>query len=285
MRIAFATFAGLPDGRDDDRAAAALLGAKFRVWDDPAVNWTAFDRVVIRSTWDYTHDRRAFLSWARAVGPARLRNPPDLIAWNTDKRYLDELPVPTVPTAFVRPDGPRPPLLGEVVVKPNVSAGGVDTGRFPPERHGEAHALISRIQASGRTALIQPYLPSVDERGETALVYLGGRLSHVLHKRAVLRAPGEAPLASGAAVPSAAVMHDPDLVTPGTADADERALAEAVLGALGERFGTPLYVRVDLVRDGNGRPMVMEIEATEPCLYMEMAPGSAERLAAATLAG
>lgn len=284
MRIAFATFAQLPDGREDDRQAAALIGAEFRAWDDPAVEWSVYDRVVIRSTWNYTRNAPAFLAWARQLGAQRLRNVPELVAWNADKRYLAELEVPTVPTAFVHPGGPRPPLLGEVVVKPNVSAGAVDTGRFPPERHGEAHALISKITASGRTALVQPYLPAVDEQGETAVVFIGGQLSHVLRKQPVLREPGEAPLAGPEApVRAAAAMLDPDLVSASSASADQLAAADAAFSEISNRFGEPLYLRVDLVSGSDERPVVMELEAIEPCLYLETVPDSIERLAAAVL--
>ena len=83
------------------------------------------------------------------------------------------------------------------MVKPNVSAGARDTGRFPAERHDEALALIEPIRRRGRVALVQPYLAGVDEHGETAIVFIGGELSHVLRKQPILRAEGEAPLGDG----------------------------------------------------------------------------------------
>jgi len=159
MRIAFATSTAWPEGFADDLEAAALAAADFRLWDDPAVDWEAYDRVVLRSVWDYTQRIDDFLAWCDRVGPQRLRNTPALVAFNSDKRYLGELGVPIVPTAFVGPDGPPPDFEGEVVVKPNVSAGARDTGRFPPERHDEALSLIEAIRASGRVALVQPSPP------------------------------------------------------------------------------------------------------------------------------
>lgn len=132
MKIAFATCPAWPGGFPDDHEAAALAGAEWRLWDDPTVDWEAYDRVVLRSVWDYTQRIDDFLAWCERVGPERLRNTPELVAFNADKRYLGELGVPIVPTAFVGPDGPPPAFEGEVVVKPNVSAGARDTGRFPP---------------------------------------------------------------------------------------------------------------------------------------------------------
>jgi hypothetical protein len=280
MRVAFVTCSALPDGWHDDHAAARLLGAEYRTWDDPSVDWAQFDRVVIRSAWDYTARVDQFLAWCAAVGPQRLRNAPELVTFNADKRYLPDLAVATVPTVFVAPgDGP-PALHGEVVVKPNISAGARDTGRFGPATHREAQALVARIQASGRVALVQPYMAAVDEHGETALVFLAGRLSHVLRKGAILAPDEVAPLAEGDNAPAAAMLRE-DLVTAGLASDAERALAERVIDELAERFGPPLYARVDLVPDPRGEPVLLELEVVEPVLYLGTSPGASERLATA----
>ncbi len=283
MRIAFATFTEMPEGRPDDAQVGALVGAEYRVWNDLSVDWSAYDRVVIRSAWDYSHRVEEFLDWARRVGPERLRNVPELVAWNSDKLYLADIGVPIVPTAFVGPGDPLPLLDGEVVVKPNVSAGARNTGRFPVGRHAEAVDLIDRIRGLGRTALVQPYLESVDVRGETAIVFLGGERSHVLRKRPVLRAAGIAPLSEGRAG-VAAVMLEDDLVVAGEATAVELRLADAVIAMITARFGVPLYARVDMVHGADGSPVVMELEMIEPCLYLETAPGSVERFAEAIIA-
>ncbi len=283
MKVVFATCSALPDGADDDRDAARLLGADFRAWDDETVDWSAYDRVVLRSTWDYTSRLEAFLAWCRAVGPARLRNPPALVAFNADKRYLAKLSALSVPTTFVAPGDDLPALDGEVVVKPSVSAGARDTGRFGPAGHADALALVERIRASGRVALVQPYMSQVDEGGETALVFVGGELSHVLHKRPVLRGEGVAPATSGV-LGVAEVMLEHDLVVPGTADAVQRAFAGRVLAEVAARFGQPLYARVDLVADRDGAPLLLELEAIEPALYLAGAPGASERFAAAVRA-
>ena len=70
-------------------AGGAGVDATVAVWDDADVDWARFDLVVIRSTWDYIDRRDDFVAWARSVD--RLANPADVIAWNTDKRYLREL--------------------------------------------------------------------------------------------------------------------------------------------------------------------------------------------------
>jgi hypothetical protein len=283
MKIAFATSPDLPDGWEDDQEAARLAGAEFVVWDDPAADWEAYDRVVIRSVWGYTRRADEFLAWCAAVGPGRLLNPPELVAFDADKRYLGELRARTAPTTFIGPGDPLPGLSGEVVVKPNVSAGARDTGRFGPARHAEAAALIERIRAGGRVAIVQEYLVDVDRNGETALVFIAGELSHVLQKRAVLRDEGEAPLAPGPRAPAAVMLED-DLVVPGTATPEQVDFASDVVGEVTERFGTPLYARVDIAAAAEGLPVLMELEAIEPCLYFDLAPGAARRFARAVLA-
>lgn len=196
MRLALATCTIYPQGHPDDQQVAEIIGADFCVWDEAAVDWTAYDRVVIRSTWDYSHRADEFLDWCRTVGPERLRNVPELIAFNVDKRYLGVLNVPTVPTTFLEPGVQLPAYDHEVVIKPNISAGARDTGRFQADAADEAAVLVATIHATGRAALIQPYLERVDEQGETAVVFFGGTRSHVLRKRPVLRTAGIAPLAA-----------------------------------------------------------------------------------------
>jgi hypothetical protein len=284
VRVAFATCSEFPQGSPDDAQAAAALGADAVVWNDQEVDWGAYDRVIVRSTWDYTFGVDAFLEWCRAVGRERLRNSADVVAFNADKRYLSELSCPSVPTAFVAPGERMPTLDGEVVVKPNVSAGARNTGRFGVALAEEARALVERIHASGRTALVQPYQRSVDSHGETALVFIAGELSHELHKRPVLAPDEVAPVIEGP-LAVARAMLDENLVVARAAADDERTLARAIIAEVSERFGVPLYARVDMVREDGGRPLLLELELIEPRLYFEQAPGAAGRFAAAVLAG
>jgi hypothetical protein len=147
-----------------------------------------------------------------------------------------------------------------------------------------ARELVERIHASGRTALVQPYLRSVDSHGETALVFIAGQLSHELHKRPVLAPDEVAPVIEGP-LAVARAMLDENLVVARAAADDERTLARAIIDEVSERFGVPLYARVDMVREDGGRPVLLELELIEPRLYFEQAPGAAGRFAAAVLAG
>jgi hypothetical protein len=290
VRIAFATCAPLPDGWPDDAPLAEALRERgadvaYGVWDDQRFDWSRFDSVLIRSTWDYTRRRERFLEWTRSLR-GRLDNPPEIVEWNSDKRYLADLAaagIATVPTVYVEPGDPAPELEDEVVVKPTVSAGARDTGRFSPGAHGQAHALIERLRSRGRTAMLQPYLPAVESQGETAIVFIDGVESHALRKDVILGPDQEAPL-SDSELGSAAAMFSPELVGAADAGAAERELASTVVAELARRFETtPLYARVDMLAGQDGDPILLELEAVEPSLYFEQAPGAAERFADALL--
>ncbi len=291
MRVAIASFRGVPpEFTDDDRLIAALAAAGVEAqriaWDESGVDWEVFDGVVIRSTWDYDSRRGEFVTWAERVGE-RLHNSPAVIRWNSDKRYLGDLGaegIPTVATTYIEPGDPVPAMRGEVVVKPSVSGGGRDTGRFTPSVHDQARDLIAAINASGRTAMVQSYLATVDTVGETAIVCLNGEFSHVLRKRAVLRPDEVAPVRDDG-LGAAEVMYDPQLVTAGQSTAAELALAERIVAHVSERFDyVPLYARVDMLTDDSGAPVLLELEAVEPNLYLDQSEGAAARTAAAIAA-
>jgi glutathione synthase/RimK-type ligase-like ATP-grasp enzyme len=280
VRVAIASCTALPPQFTDDlRIAEALaergVSATRIPWDDPSTTWSAFDAVVIRSTWDYASRREEFLRWCDSVAPS-LHNCAALVHWSSDKRYLADLAtvgVPAVETEFVAP-GEGISLAGEVVIKPTVSAGGRDSGRFGTAAHDLARRLIGEIHASGRTAMVQPYHPTVDSVGETAVLCIDGEPVHALRKRAVLRPDEVAPVRDDA-LGAAEVMYDPGLVTADLADEDELDLATRVVAEVRRRFDyLPLYARVDMIRDRDGAPIVLELEAVEPNFYLDQVPAT-----------
>jgi hypothetical protein len=290
MRIAIASFSDMPpEFRDDELLAAALrergAEASIETWDDPAIDWDGFDLVVIRSTWDYALRRDQFLAWVDRVGD-RLHNAPAVVRWNSDKRYLGDLAdagIAVVRTEYVGAGEPAPELDGEVVVKPNVSAGGRDTGRFGPETHGLARVLIEAIQRSGRIAMVQPYQRSVDGAGETAVLCIDGEPAHALRKGPVLRPDEIAPVREGGAG-AAEVMYDPELVVATEATEAELVNARAIVAHLAERFDyLPLYARVDTVPGADGEPILLELEVIEPSFYLDQVPATTAVVADAIL--
>lgn len=272
MTIAFVTSRVARD-LDPDlpllQAAAGERGvrADVVVWDDPAVVWESYDAVVVRSCWDYVARREEFLAWAASV--PRLHHPSDVLRWNTDKVYLRELHDAGVPVIETRWDVAVGDDLGdhaEWVVKPTISAGSRDTARWSTPEEVWAHSAA--LVAAGRTSMTQPYIASVDDEGETAMLYFGGTFSHAIRKGALLE-PGEG------------VVQDRDsreTITPRTPSAAQREVADEVLRVAQRITATDLlYARVDLVTAEDGSPLVIELELTEPSVFLPQSDGGAAR--------
>ncbi len=296
--IAIAT---CPEARPVDEDAPLLLAAlaargataSEQDWTDRDVQWGGFDLVVVRSTWDYASRRDEFVAWSRRVGAVtRLANPAPVITWNTDKHYLLDLAsdgVPTVPTSFLdpTPDAERAGAAAWVaataapdtgfVVKPAVSAGARDTFRhaapdIDPSSIDRAAEHAIAILRSGRSAMLQPYLDTVDDEGETGLVFFAGRFSHAFRKGALLRV--DAGTVDG--------LFAPEDITPREPTDEQLVVAAGALDAARRRTGSELlYARVDLLVEPTGRSVVLELELTEPSFFLHTDADAAGRAAAA----
>lgn len=250
---------------DDDGLLEALrargLHARWLSWDNPQTE--AADLVILRATWDYAERREEFLAWTDRV--RNLLNAAPVVAWNSDKHYLQDLAeagVPVVPSVFFEPavTVSAADFGGEVVVKPAIGAGSIDTLRFIDAAAAAAHAAA--ILNSGRSALVQPY----DERiaaGETALVFLGGEESHAFIKGPMLPPQGEEPRlhASGTYAEESLTPADPDV------ELWERGydVLDAAASHLGIARSELLYARVDLIGTA-ADAVLLELELIEPSL-------------------
>ena len=283
LDVVLATASVLPRPDEDDvplRAALAAAGvvAASRAWDDSTVDWGAARACVIRSTWNYVRHHQAFLDWtARCAAVTTLWNPPSIVRWNSHKGYLTELAragLPVVPTRLVRREqaagddtstelATLAAAWDQVVIKPAVSAGSFRTLRVRRADFARGQAHLDLVRAGG-DALVQPYLPSVEDYGERALVWIDGALTHAVRKSA--RFAGDAQRVSDAVA-----------IAP-----DEAALAERILGWILNHLPAPLlYARVDLARDAEGQPCLMELELIEPSLFLTRNPTALARLAEA----
>ena len=288
--VGLATCREFPLLDEDDQLlipALARVGVEAvpAVWTDDSVDWSAFDAVVLRETWDYSEVRDAFLDWvARVNSVTTLLNPADLVRWNTDKRYLRDLAgagIPVVPTVFVEPgDDPGTWVSAgfesaEVVVKPAVSCGSRGTARHHVDDDGEAiEQHIAEILGDDRVVMVQPYLEAVDTDGETALLYFDGVFSHAIRKGPLLARGEEGERVEG--------LFLREQIDPRAPTAQERDVADRVLAAIpGE---APLYARVDLIPDRDGSPVLLELELTEPSLFLLHDDHAAGRLASAIAA-
>ena len=178
--------------------------------------------------------------------------------------------MPVVATEFVSPGDVVALPPGRVMVKPAVGAGSHDAGAYDEADHAAARAHVARLQEAGQVVLVQPFLDSVAVDGEWPLVFFDGGFSHAASKRVTL--------------PDAGQEHRlpaPEVNAPHAATADQVRVAQEALDVVSARFGTPAYARVDLVRDDEGRFVVLELELAEPFLFLPYADAwsAAERLA------
>lgn len=275
---------------DDELARPPLEARGWRLdivaWDDPAAQWSSYDLVVVRSTWDY-HQRHTEFRCALdtiAGESRRLENPIELMRWNLDKRYLRDLEaqgVPVAPTAWRSRVSPEelPALFNdfrceELVIKPVVGASASHTIRL---RRDDGEILRKhwppREAAAIDEWLVQPLVRSVIDEGEFSVNLFRGVPSHV-----VLKSPKSGDFR----------VQEEHGGCLRRVEATENLLkaADRVMAAVGRLFpGTaneaPLYARVDLVRTPSGDGFwLMELELLEPSLYLRLDDGAAERLAA-----
>lgn len=244
-------------------------------WDDESVDWSAFDAVVIRSTWNYHQQPETFAAWIERVSMlTTLHNAPAIVRWNLDKRYLADVRsagFPVITTTFVEHDAALHDVdfSGDIMVKPTVSAGSNDTARFT-NAADDARAHAQRILEAGKAVMVQPYLSTIDSNGETGLLYFNGQFSHAFRKGAIF--------ATGDAHHNGLYVEED--IGERVAAAHERDLGNRVVAWIAERFGQmPLYARVDVVSTSDTTAEIMEIELIEPSLFLHTEYGAADRFA------
>jgi len=233
-------------------------------WREIAERAGEFAAILPLMVWDYFEgNEEAFLSAiAKAEAITPVFNGFDIIKWNADKSYLDELEAhgaPVIPTLTV--DRATQTNITRafdeletdtLVIKPRVGGG---AWRQVLYKKGDSFPSTDELPPEG--ALIQAFLPSVQAEGEYSFLYFGGRFSHGVRKtpkRGDYRIQSSYGGSEETYVPSQA----------------EKNNAQYVLDALDF---TPLYARVDLLRGNDDQLKLIELELIEPYLYFPHAPG------------
>ena len=240
------------------------------------VDWNDYDIVYICTPWDYQNDVAGFLDVLASIeqSSARLCNGLQLVRWNLEKTYLQELEsrgADIVPSRFFDSfDAQRVEACldaygtGTIVLKPVVGANSdnifVVTGPMPGDLVDELRSVFAH-----RPFFVQPFMDSVQSEGEYSLFFFGGEYSH-----AILKKPRAGDFRSQE-------EHGADILS---VEAPE-ALVETARNVLGVVNPQPVYVRADFVRGKGERFLLMELELIEPALYFRTDPGSASRFARA----
>ena len=263
---------------DDERAVAPLARLGWDVsilpWRQEELSWSCFDAVIIRSTWDYFSDTDNFLNVLTRINKStRLANSLELVFWNLSKTYLKDLQnrgigiVPTLwPSTLQELDlsGLCTGLASDdVVIKPVVGANGEDTYRLRRSHDPVSfREIVSRFR--NRIAMVQKFMPAIVKEGEYSLFFFNGIFSHAIRK----------------------IPHPHDFRSQEERGTEimpvepERGLLKAARKALAT-IETPLYARIDMIRDVGDEFLVMEFELIEPSLYLRTDPRAPERFARA----
>lgn len=256
-----------------DALAHKGLRVRKAAWSDPDFDWSKTRYALFRTTWDYAERFQEFADWLMEVSTkTQLINSYDLISWNLDKHYLDDLRVKgvnIVETYFIEPKDSRSLMeihkeLGweKTVLKPAVSAAAKDTFRLN-SKNIEKHNKDFRRLIEDEAMMLQPFQDSVVDRGELSLMVVGGEYTHAVKK----------------------IAKDGDFRVQddfgGTVHEYEPTKAEKELAvrAINVYDGVPAYARVDIIEDNNGQPAIMELELVEPEMWFRRNPKSAEKLA------
>ncbi len=244
------------------------ISAAAVAWETPGVNWADFSLVLIRSPWNYHERLTEFLAWAQQVDQVtKLMNPLPLIRWNSHKSYLIELQkngIPMIPTQFIE-QGSRFNVdqlpEGELIAKPAIGIGssGIIKGQKTDHKVQEKLHLLTQQG----DVLVQPFSPNIQTEGETSLIFFGGEYSH-----AVQKVPTSGDFRVQAQHGGTSVQVEP---TP-----EQRRLAEKTIAQLQYPVA---HARVDMIHWDN-QPVLMELEAIEPDLFLRESPTAIEHYAA-----
>jgi glutathione synthase/RimK-type ligase-like ATP-grasp enzyme len=268
VHISFVTNEAWPSLTPDDQLLADYLRNKgvlvtASIWNDKHIDWSMFDAIILRSTWDYHQKIDEFKVWLKRLEAASrpVLNPVSIVKWNLNKGYLVELHdaekhVP--PFAFCRQNSNESLQqlfetrgFAKAVVKPAVSGGSFNTWVSDASSAIDDEPKFKAMLDTG-DVIVQKFMDEIVDEGELSLMFFNKKYSHTILKRAK---QGDFRVQSKFG---------------GTVEKFEPAqeivqYAESLLTEIKEPL---LYARVDGVVS-NGRFYLMELELIEPALFME----------------
>lgn len=292
-------------------------------WHDPAADWSELDLAVLRTPWDYSQQPTTFDAWLQQTAArTTVLNPPELVRWNMDKRYLADLEadgITVVPTSYHDEESSLRAALAdhaghagravhaghlnhtdENAVHADDSDHADHSDHSDHAGHADEHIVLKPSVSAGsrHTGLFAADDPTALELGREILdsgrtVMLQPEVPELSagREKAVYAIEGHhthaiakgALLARGGGLRGGDYEEDPHLVA---AEPAERAFAEEVLTATTRAtgLGMPLYARIDMVDTAQHGLVLLEAELIEPSLNLPLAPEVADTLAEAIVA-
>ena len=242
-------------------------------WDNSDIDWSETGYALFRTTWDYFDRFTEFDEWLNRVRDlTSFINPIEIITWNLDKHYLQDLKNSNInipPTLYIE-KGTTQSLReifssagwNEAILKPVISGGARHTYRLRKENTAGYEELFKDL-IHGESMMLQEFQKNVINAGEIALMIFNGKFTHAVLKRAK---PGDF-----------RVQDDfGGSVEDYQASEDEISFAERVVASCQP---LPVYARVDIIRDNHNQPCVSELELIEPELWFRRHPQAVESFA------
>lgn len=255
--------------------------AKTCYWDDPSVDWSQFEAVILRSPWSYTYQIDQFVNWCRMVSEkTELINPFEIVNWNLNKHYLNDLAdinIPIIPTQFyssnISPENLIQDFVSycstdDIVIKPTIGADSRGVGRFSKGNFDKAVKHIEKLFLNDQAIMVQPYIKTVNTKGEHNIIYIDGKFSHAIKKKALLNEEGTI------------CTRTDDYLSEVKPSDRELAIADECMFAIQELFSLKnplLYARFDMIKDSAGKPSILELELCEPFLSFSIVNEAADR--------
>lgn len=267
MKIGIATCYNIPEPDVDEAIVVDAFERRGHethlvAWDEPTIDWSDFDGVIVRSTWNYPDYSEQFAEWIGRVSEGTaLLNPPKLMLANMNKSYLVGLAdrgIKVVPTKWINSSDAKslPELLtSKSVIKPAIGAGSMDTQFFEVNELQDAMAWLTSM-GQDRMFMVQPYFESVNTDGEQSIIFIGSEPSHRIVKHP--RFAGQEERVDGP-------------FEVGKFEAMARELIEPIKDEI-------LYARVDLMKDNEGVWCLSELELIEPSLFFSLIPRALDLL-------
>ena len=239
--------------------------AEIVAWDDAGYPFENADLAVVRSCWDYHLRAEEYLQKIRQIAAkVRLLNSADEIEKYASKHYLNELAaagINTVQTVFCKTVDQvlaAVDALGaeRLVLKPAISASGENTHLLRRDDKQAITQAANSVFALQDELLLQPFINSVQTRGERSSVVIAGEVLFTMCKT---------PAKGGFLVHE---HHGGQYIQTEISQSEQDFLTQ-----IGKQFPTPpLYMRVDYLQGDDGQPLLLELELNEPNLYLARSP-------------
>lgn len=250
---------------DEDTELMAFLNKKGLdvnpvIWNDKNIDWTHYDVIILKSTWDYHDHIMEFHEWQDRLQQLNVKvlNPVDVVKWNSNKRYLKEISdkgFAVIPSLFLTKDSSVNESLfthfdaDDLVVKPCVSAGAKNTITLNRKNISEKSKHIESLLKE-EDYMVQPFIKEISD-GEWSYLFFNGQYSHC-----ILKTPGPGDFR--------VQHHHGGMISH--PEAATKHIEQAATYVKSFAPGT-LYARVDGV-NVNDEFQLMELELIEPYLFL-----------------